>query len=147
MPGIVCAIRGSPDSQPTIDKAISLARETNFPIYFLYVVNLDFLSRTESSRTSTLSDELEHMGEFILLAAQEKIKAQKVTTEGIIKHGKVDEEIVGLTKEIQADYVVLGLPQGVEEKDVFAIDRIKELYKQIESEAGAKVVFAERPQE
>ena len=147
MPGIVCAIRGGPDSQPTIDKAISLARETNFPIYFLYVVNLDFLSRTESSRTSTLSDELEHMGEFILLAAQEKAKAQKVTTEGVIKHGKVDEEIVGLTKQIQADYVVLGLPQGLEEKDVFATDRIKELCKQIESEAGAKVVFAERPQE
>ena len=144
MPGIVCAIRGGPNSQPTIDKAISLARETNFPIYFLYVVNLDFLSRTESSRTSTLSDELEHMGEFILLAVQEKIKDQKVTSEGVIKHGKVDEEIVGLTKEIQADYVVLGLPQGVEEKDVFAIDRIKELHKQIESETSAKVIFAER---
>jgi nucleotide-binding universal stress UspA family protein len=147
MPGIVCAIRGGPDSQPTVDKAISLARETNFPIYFLYVVNLDFLFRTESSRTSTLSSELEHMGEFILLAAQEKAKVQKVTTEGVIKHGKVDEELLGLTKQIQADYVVLGLPQGVEEKDVFAIDWIKELCKQIESEAGAKVVFAERPQE
>ena len=147
MPGIVCAIRGGPDSQPTIDKAISLARETNFPIYFLYVVNLDFLFRTESSRTSTLSSELEHMGEFILLAAQEKAKAQKVTTEVVIKHGKVDEELVGLTKQIQADYVVLGLPQGVDEKDVFATDQIKKLCKQIESEAGAKVIFAERPQE
>jgi len=41
----------------------------------------------------------------------------------------------------------LGLPQGVEEKDVFATDRIKELCKQIESEAGAKVIFTERPQE
>jgi len=92
MPGIVCAIRGGPDSQPTVDKAISLTRETNFPIDFLYVVNLDFLSRTESSRTSTLSFELEHMGKFILLAAQEKAKAQKVTTEGVIKHGKDDEE-------------------------------------------------------
>ena len=39
MSGIVCAIRGGPDSQPTIRRAISLAKETNLSLYFLYVIN------------------------------------------------------------------------------------------------------------
>jgi nucleotide-binding universal stress UspA family protein len=143
MPGIVCAIRGGPASQPTIEKAIAFAGETDLQLYFLYVINLDFLTHTESSRTSIISDEMDHMGEFILLLAQEKAKTKNVIAEGVIRHGQVSEEIIGLAKDIQADYVVLGLPQGVEEKDIFAIDRINELRKQIETEAQAKVIFAE----
>jgi nucleotide-binding universal stress UspA family protein len=145
MPGIVCAIRGGPDSQPTIEKAISLAKETKLQLHFLYVVNLDFLTRTGSSRTGVISDELDHMGEFILLTAQEEAKTHNIIAEGVVKHGQIGKEIIGLAKDIQADYVVLGLPQGVEENDVFASDKINELSNQIEIETQAKVVFAERP--
>ena len=52
MPGIVCAVRGGPASQPTIEKAIALALETGLPLCFLYVVNLDFLSQTPTSRSA-----------------------------------------------------------------------------------------------
>jgi len=144
MPGIVCAIRGGPDSQPTIEKAISLAGKTKLQLHFLYVVNLNFLTRTESSRTGFISEELEQMGEFILLTAQEKAKAQNIFAEGVVRHGQVSEEIIRLAKDIQADYVVLGLPQGIEENDVFANDKINELSKKIETETHAKVVFAGR---
>ena len=142
MPGIVCAIRGGPDSQPTIEKAISLADKTNLQLYFLYVVNFDFLTRTESSRTSIVSDEMNQMGEFILLTAQEKAKTQNIIAKGVVRHGKVGVEIIRLAKDIQADYVVLGLPQGLEENDVFATDKINEFSKKIETETHAKVVFA-----
>lgn len=49
MPGIVCAIRGGPSSQPTIATSIKLASETGETIHFLYVVNLDFLTHSSSS--------------------------------------------------------------------------------------------------
>lgn len=45
MSGIVCAIRGGKSSQPTINQAIHTALKTNLPIYFLYVLNLDFLNK------------------------------------------------------------------------------------------------------
>ena len=32
MPGIICAVRGGPDSQPTIVKAIALAKEESLPV-------------------------------------------------------------------------------------------------------------------
>ena len=93
MSGIVCAIRGGPDSQPTIAQAISLAKETELPLHFLYVVNLDFLSHTTSSRVHTISMEMHQMGEFILLSAQSLASTLGITTEGAIRHGNVMEEI------------------------------------------------------
>jgi nucleotide-binding universal stress UspA family protein len=144
MPGIICAIRGGPNSQPTINRAISLSQEKGQQIYFLYVVNLDFLVHTESGRTHLFYEQLDQMGEFILLTAQEQAKAKNVSAEGVIRHGQVREEIIGLAKEIRANYVVLGLPQRAEEINVFAEGMIGEYGKQIEEETGAEVIFAER---
>lgn len=142
MPGIMCAVRGGPDSQPTIEKAIALAKQVSLPLYFVYIVNLDFLSHTQSSRVSTISEELHEMGEFILLTAQEKANKQGVAAEGVIRHGNVREEIINLAKELSANYVVLGLPQGQKEADIFAAGRIIEFGKMIEENSGAEVVLS-----
>ncbi len=61
MSGIVCAIRGGASSQPTINQAIRTAIETNLPIYFLYVLNLDFLKKGAQSRTQTISEEMREL--------------------------------------------------------------------------------------
>lgn len=142
MSGIVCAIRGGPDSQPTINKAISLARETGETIYFLYVVNLDFLSHTATSRVKVAAHEMHQMGEFILLTAQAQAMDQDVTAECVVRHGQVREEIIGLCREVEADYVTLGRPRGQEEADVFTHDRLKQFTEFIEKESGAKAVLA-----
>lgn len=143
MPGIVCAVRGGPHSQPTIDRAITLARENDLPVYFLYVVNLDFLSRTSQSRVHTITKELEQMGEFILLSARQNAVAGGVTAEGEIRHGNVGDEIISLCQEKRADYVVLGRPQLESEENVFTQQRIKQFSERIAKESGAKVVFSE----
>ena len=142
MSGIICAVRGGPDSKATIQKGISLALEVKLPLYFLYVVNLDFLSHTQSSKTSTITDELYQMGEFILFTAQEKAQSKGIRAEGVIRHGNVREEIISLAIELSAKYVVLGVPVGEEERNVFAIDRLKEFGKSIEKESGAEVILA-----
>ena len=69
MSGIVCAIRGGPDSQPTIQTAIEVAKKSDQTIYFLYIVNLDFLTYTSTSRVQVVAQEMHQMGEFILLTA------------------------------------------------------------------------------
>ena len=142
MPGIVCAIRGGPDSQPTIQKAIEVARETGQPVYFLYVVNLDFLTHTASSRVHIISEEMEELGDFILRAAQAEAEGKGVVAEGIIKHGKVGKEISAVCHELGADYVVLGKPRGKSEKDVFTHEKLVEYAQQIEEITGAEAVFA-----
>lgn len=141
MPGIVCAIRGGPKSKPTIERAISLAKESDLPIYFLYVVNLNFLSRTESSRVRIISDEMEQMGDFILLGAQAKAEKLGVQSDGVVRHGTVGDEIIALSQELKADYVVLGRPRGEQEEDVFTHELIGEFSTRIEHETGAEVVL------
>ena len=148
MSGIVCAIRGGPHSQSTIDKAIQYALETSLPLYFLYIVNLDFLSRTTSTRIHTINQEMEQMGEFILLAAQNRAAVQGVTAEGLVRHGSVGEEIIGLCNEIEADYLVLGRPQ-MEEDDanVFTHDRLTTFAQLVKEQTGTEVIVLDRDEQ
>ncbi|MCA9991385.1 MAG: universal stress protein [Ardenticatenaceae bacterium] len=144
MSGIVCAVRGGPDSQPTINRAIMLAKETDLPLFLLYVVNLEFLDRTASSRTQTISKEMAQMGEFILLTAQAKAQAEGIQAQGVIRHGHVAEEIVALCHEVSAAYLVIGQPQFHKEDNVFTTALHQEFIQRIEAQTGAKVVL---PQE
>lgn len=143
MSGIVCAIRGGPASQVTISRAIELAEETGLPLYFLYVVNLDFLARTSSTRMHTISEEMREMGEFILLTAQTTASARGITAGGIVRQGNVGKEIVDLCHELQADYLVLGQPRFQQEESVFDQERLLQFIEQTERQTGARVIVPE----
>jgi nucleotide-binding universal stress UspA family protein len=143
MHGIVCAVRGGPASQPTIERAIALAQETGLPLYFLYVVNLDFLSQTPTSRVHTISQEMHQMGEFILLMAQETAAREGITAAGVVRHGTVRKELIGLCHELEADYLVLGKPEDEHEDSVFTHELLREFVAHTEEQTGAKVVFPE----
>jgi nucleotide-binding universal stress UspA family protein len=142
MGGIVCAIRGGPDSQPTIGRAIELAQETGLTLHFLYVVNLDFLSFTSSTRVHTISKEMREMGEFILLTAQAKAASQGVEAEGVVRKGNVGDEIVALCHELKADYVVVGQPRLQRDESVFTQQLLEEFVEEAERLTGASVVLA-----
>lgn len=141
MSGIVCAIRGGPTSQPTIHRAITLAQEYERQIHFLYVVNLDFLERTASSRTHTISKELRHMGEFILLTAQVHAQREDVAADGVIREGNVGEEIILFCQETRADFVVLGSPKGEHESNAFTRESLDNFVRLIEETSGAKAII------
>jgi nucleotide-binding universal stress UspA family protein len=141
MSGIVCAVRGGLASQPTIARAIALAQETGLPVHYLYVVNLDFLSQTPTSRVHTISQEMHEMGEFILLMAQEKSARQGVSAEGLVRHGSVGEELIGLCQELGADYLIVGKPKVEREDTVFTRELLREFVARTETQTGATVVF------
>ncbi len=143
MSGIVCAIRGGPKSQRTIEKAIALAKETGEPLYFLYVVNLDFLSHSASSRVQTLSEEMREMGEFILLTAQAKAQRAGVNAHTVIRQGRVSNEIINLGREINAHYVVIGRPRKEHESNVFEEEALSAFIRRVQDELGAKVVLVD----
>ena len=143
MPGIVCAIRGGPASQPTITRAIDLDKETGLPLHFLYVVNLDFLSQTATSRVHTISEEMAEMGKFILLMAQETAARQGISATDVVHHGNIAEEVIGLCHELEADYLVLGKPRAEREDTVFTHEMLKQFVARTEEQTGARVVFPE----
>ncbi len=141
MSGIVCAIRGGPSSQPTIQRAIRAAKENQIPIYFLYIVNLDFLSHSEQSRTHVIQQEMQSLGEFICLKAQLEARREGVEANAVVREGSVGEEIIALCREITADYVVLGRPQEQENENVFDHERLQKFAASLEQQTGAKALF------
>ena len=141
MSGIVCAIRGGPDSRQTIAKAIQLAADSDQKIYFLYVINLDFLTHTQSSRIHSITAEMRQMGEFILLSAQAAANGRDVESEGVVRQGDVGEEIVSLCHEVAANYVILGTPQTETEENIFSIQRMNTFRERLEKETGAEVIL------
>lgn len=142
MSGILCAIRGGPASQPTIALAIKTAKKHDLPIYFLYIVDLDFLASTSSARLQTISEEMVEMGEFILLATQTQAEREGVTAHGVVRHGEVSKEIVALGVEKDVDYVILGKPKE-EKTNVFTHDRLQSFAEMITEKTSADVLFAE----
>ena len=142
MAGILCAIRGGPDSRRTIDLAIQLAKEKQQTIYFLYIVNLDFLTHTSSSRVHAINEEMQEMGEFILLSAQERASRRKVASERLVRHGTVGEEIIAASRELNVDYVVIGKPTARTKTNAFDVERLTNFGRRIEEETGAQVIFA-----
>ncbi len=143
MSGILCAIRGGPSSQGSIDLGIQLAKQTGEPLHFLYVVNLDFLKMTETSRTHVLSEEMRRMGEFILLTTQSKAERVGVAAEGIVRQGDVTEEIIDLAKQLAASHIILGRPKIEDQAAFFTEDRFQAFVKRCERETGSKVLLAE----
>ena len=110
-------------------------------------LNLDFLTYTESSRVRHISEEMHEMGEFILLTAQETANSEGISAEVDVRHGDVGEEIVGLAKELEADFIIMGRPLGEQEDDVFSNDRLERFIERIESESGAKVLLDDEVEE
>ena len=143
MSGVICAIRGGPHSQPTIDCALNLAIEHNCTLHFLYVVNLEFLARTSLSRVDTISKEMHYMGEFIMLATQTAAEKRGVKASGVVREGDVSEEIIALCHETGATYVVVGKPHTKIEENVFTNDLLQQFSDRIEKETGARVVYPE----
>ncbi len=143
MSGIVCAVRGGPDSRPTIEKSIELAKESELTLYFLYIVNIDFLDHTIRSRVQTITQQMEQMGEFILLSAQASAKVKGIDAQGVVRHGNVMEEIRKLCHEIQADYLVLGRPKFHLEDSLFTESLLEEFIKRVEDQTGAQVILPE----
>jgi hypothetical protein len=142
MTGIVCAIRGGSDSRATIEHSIQLALETGLPLYFLNIINLDFLMRT-SSRLALITEEMRQLGEFILLTARNKAITHGAIAEGVIRQGNVREEISQLSNELAANFVVLGRPRGISDIDIFTQERFQLLFQYIERHSQAKVILAE----
>ena len=141
MSGIICAVRGGPGSITTIRRAIELARESSRPLFFLYVFNVDFLLRTSQSRLEAIVDNMSQMGEFILLMAQELALQGGVEAERVMRQGEVDEEIIAVCRDVDADVVILGKPQLEPVYNVFSPERLQELILEIEKGCRADVIL------
>jgi nucleotide-binding universal stress UspA family protein len=136
---ILCATRGGEASYRTQKVAISLAKERNDEIVFLYIINLHFLDKTSAPIVVDIENELEQMGRFFLLMAKEQAKEQGVEVRTIIRKGEVRDEIVNIARDESASLVVLGRPAG--KQSAFQMSSLRDFMDEIERVTGAETVL------
>lgn len=140
---ILCPTRGGEGSYRTQDAAIAMARERGDELVFLYVVDLDFLNKTERGvRPDVVAQEMMHLGEFLLIMAQERAQKQGVEAGYVLREGDVNAEIKAAAVEEGATMVVLGQATGDDAECAFAPESLLEFAAELEAETGleARVV-------
>jgi nucleotide-binding universal stress UspA family protein len=134
---ILCATRGGEDSYRTQDAAIALAQERGDELLFLYVVDIRFLDKTARAvRPDVVTAEMEKMGEFLLVMAQERAQKQDVAASYVSRHGDLRRELKAAAREEMVDLVVLGQPAGAE--SAFALADLEAFAAEIEAETGVE---------
>jgi nucleotide-binding universal stress UspA family protein len=132
---ILCATRGGEASYRTQDAAIALAQELGHELLFLFVVDVEFLSRTSRAvRPDVVTAEMVKMGEFLLTMAQERAQKQGVAASWVLRHGDMRPELMAATREMDVALVVLGRPAGTE--SAFALQDLEDFAAEIEAETG-----------
>ena len=136
---VLCATRGGEASYRTQEKAIALAKERDDKLLFLYVANLQFLDKTASPIVVNVEEEVQQMGEFLLLMASERAKAHGITPDTLVKQGDFREALVNIATEKQVSLIVLGSPAG--DESVFEMDSLKKFAAAIERATGVETII------
>ena len=138
MAKILCAIRGGEDSQRIQDIAIDLAKESGDQIVFLYVVNIEFLDTASAALRDSVTLEMEKLGDFLLLMAQERAKKSDVGSEVMLRHGYLQEQFEAAASTPDITRVLLGKPG---EGGTFSMESLEKLAKEIEEKCKVEVLI------
>ena len=141
MTKILCAVRGGPDSEQTIKYAVSLAKEQDARLIFLYVVSLELFVSSSSIRSESIAKELSRMGEFILLMAQAKAATQGVAADTFVRRGNIPEQILAACGETRAEMLIMGKPREGNKENFFDNAKQEDFAKKMEEKYGVKVIL------
>jgi nucleotide-binding universal stress UspA family protein len=138
MAKILCATRGGEESQRIQDIGIQLAKERGEEIVFLYVVNTEFLDSASAALRESVTNEMDKLGEFLLLMAIERAQKQGVTASQLIRRGKLREEFEAAASEPDISTVLLGRPG---EGGSFSMESLEAVAAEIEKKCQVEVLI------
>jgi nucleotide-binding universal stress UspA family protein len=139
MTKILCATRGGAESYRAQDAASRLAREIGNELFFLYVVDIEFLHHTERAiRPDIVEAEMEKLGAFLLEMARERAADQGVEAKVVLRNGVLGEELAAAASELQADTIVLGQPA---EGSVYSLEELEAFAARLGERTGCTVLI------
>jgi nucleotide-binding universal stress UspA family protein len=103
--------RGGDSTHRNQDWACALAKERNARLIFLYVSNVSFLDRLGgTARVDILEEQLDELGEFLMVMAQERAERSGVESDRVVRHGRFRPAISEVIEEYGVTTLVLGRP-------------------------------------
>ncbi len=138
---ILCPTRGGEASYPNQDRAIALAKERGEDLVFLYVSDVRFLPKGSAAHLGTLETDLDEMGDFLLIMAQERAELEGVVAEREVRRGPFRQAIEEVIKLHGVSTVVFGTPG--EEHRITTEDYLKTLASRLTEELDVEVMMTE----
>jgi len=135
---ILCATRGGEASIRTQKRAIEIAKERNAKLMFIFVCDTRFLEQYTAPRVPAMEDEIQKMGEFLLLMEKERAEKAGVEADYTVRMGKFRSSLIEAAKELNVSLVVLGRPA---DNNLTTLDYLENrLSPSIKEETGAEVI-------
>lgn len=111
MATVLYPTRGGDSTHRNQDWACALARERNARLVFLYVSNVSFLDRLGgTARVDILEEELDELGVFLLVMAQERAERCGAESERVVRQGRFRPALAEVIEEYGVATLVLGRP-------------------------------------
>lgn len=135
---ILCATRGGEASIRTQERAIEIAKERNAKLVFIFVCDTRFLDQYTAPRVPAIEEEIQKMGEFLLLMAKERAEKAGIEADYIVRLGKFRASLIEVANELEAALVVLGRPA---DNNLTTLDYLENtLGPSIREETGAETM-------
>jgi nucleotide-binding universal stress UspA family protein len=135
---LLCPTRGGEASYPNQDQAVELAKERDAHLIFLYISNVHFLDLIAAPKVFDIEAELDEMGEFLLVMAQERAAKAGIEADTIVRRGEFRETLKEVIDEYQVTTVVLGA--AGEETGVLTEEYIDALSEELCAETGTEFI-------
>ena len=141
MTNILCPTRGGKESHPNQDFAINLAKERGADLLFMYVSNIQLISRSGPPIVVDIAEELDELGDFLLSMAQERAEKSGVPAKATVRRGVFTDVLKEVIVENQIDTVVLG--SASEETGTVSHEHLQELSEELGQELGVEFIVVQ----
>jgi nucleotide-binding universal stress UspA family protein len=141
MTTILCPTRGGKESHPNQDYAINLAKVRNADLLFLYVSNIQLISRSGPPIVVDIEEELDELGDFLLSMAQERAENAGIPAKVAVHRGIFSKVLQEVIVENKIDTVVLG--SAPEETGIVSYERLQELSEELSEELGVEFIVVQ----
>ena len=129
---ILCLTRGGEASYSNQDGAIAIAKDLNEELLFLYISSVQYLDLTAEPKVVDIESELNEMGEFLLVMAQERAQKAGVKADILVRRGNFREVLKDVVQEYPIETVILGSSTG--DTGVITEEYISEITEEISRE-------------
>jgi nucleotide-binding universal stress UspA family protein len=141
MTTILCPTRGGNESRPNQDFAINLAKERGADLLFLYVSNVQMLSRAGPPIVVDIEEELDEVGEFLLTMAQERAEKSGISAKVSVRRGIFSKVLNEVILEKGINTVVLG--SSSKDTGLVSYAHLQELSKELSDETGVEFIVVQ----
>jgi nucleotide-binding universal stress UspA family protein len=139
---ILCPTRGGEASVPNQERAIAIAKQRGCDLLFLYVSNIEFLGLTAVPKLIDFEAEMDEMGEFMLVMAQERAEAAGIRALTHVHRGNFNDVLVEAIHEYQISTVILGSSAG--DTGVITPEYIQKLAIEIGGMTGVEFIIVDQ---